>query len=282
MYTAKEKHLGVARYTAIQNRFAAADLALLAELRHAIESDQLVLHYQPQVTIGDGRIDAVEALVRWNHPTHGLMYPDRFIPLAEQTDLINRLTEWVVRRALEDQPQLRADGRMTVSINVSARNLSRSGFAAEVVSTLQSAGVASHQLIVEVTETALMTDPVRASIVLDELNRAGVRVSIDDFGVGQTSLSYLATLPITELKIDRGFITDILEDESHAAIVNSIIDLGHNLGFHVVGEGVESKEVLAALDDAGCDVAQGYYFAKPMTIEHLSEWLHQHELTQRV
>jgi diguanylate cyclase (GGDEF)-like protein len=274
MYVAKAKHLGVVRYDETQNHYDASNLALMGEVRHAIESDQLVLHYQPKARIADGKIEAVEALVRWEHPTYGLLYPDTFIPLVEQTDLIDKLTEWVVRRALDDLRTFGpASDDLTVAVNVSARNLSRVGFAAKIVDALDEYGVAATRLSVEVTETALMTDPGRAAVMLGELDRAGVRLSIDDFGCGQTSLGYLSSLPITELKIDRSFIADMLDHHAHAAIVHSIVELGHNLGFEVVGEGVETVDVLAALAATGCDVAQGYLFARPMPAADLASWL---------
>jgi diguanylate cyclase (GGDEF)-like protein len=274
MYTAKAQHLGVVGYDTTQNHYEASNLALIAELRHAIDSNELVLHYQPKIRIASGRVDSVEALVRWQHPTQGLLAPDRFIPLAEQTDLIDRLTSWVVRRALDDLSRFgpRTD-TLTVAVNVSARNLGHDGFAFDVVEALDAAGVPPHRLYVEVTETALMTDPARAATVLRELDLAGVRLSIDDFGSGQTSLGYLATLPIHEVKIDQSFISDMLNHHGHSAIVHSIVDLGHNLGFSVVGEGVETAEVLGELELAGCDVAQGFLFARPMPVEKLATWL---------
>ena len=274
MYTAKAQHLGVVGYDSSQNHYEASNLALIAELRHAIDTDQLVLHYQPKVRIADGRVSSVEALVRWQHPTQGLLAPDRFIPLAEQTDLIDRLTSWVVRRALDDLARFGPHTEtLTVAVNVSARNLGHDGFAFDVVEALAAAGVAPHRLYIEVTETALMTDPARAAAVLRELDVAGVRLSIDDFGCGQTSLGYLATLPIHELKIDQSFISDMLNHYGHSAIVHSIVDLGHNLGFSVVGEGVETAEVLSELELAGCDVAQGFLFTRAMPVEQLATWL---------
>jgi diguanylate cyclase (GGDEF)-like protein len=274
MYAAKEHHLGVARYNAEQNRFVAADLALMADLRLAIDNDQLTLHYQPQISIASGEVEAVEALVRWQHPSEGLIYPDRFIGLAEKTDLIDRLTDWVIQRALADAVQFRSHASgLRVAVNISARNLSKVGFASKVVRALAQSGFAPERLILEVTETALMTDLLRATQSLEELGTAGVILSIDDFGVGQTSLSYLSSLPISELKIDRSFITDMRSDDRHAAIVRAIVDLGHNLGFRVVGEGVEDVGVLHELTVAGCDVAQGYHFARPMTIDDLNAWL---------
>jgi diguanylate cyclase (GGDEF)-like protein len=274
MYTAKELHLGVLRYDQTQNHYDASNLALISELRTAIEADQLVLYYQPKIRINDNRVDAVEALVRWQHPTLGLLQPDSFIPLVEQTELIDRLTEWVVQRALLDLKNFGPGAQgLTVAVNVSARNLGSADFASKIVVALDAADVAPHRLFIEVTETALMTDPIRAAAVLGELDRAGVRLSIDDFGSGQTSLGYLSTLPIHELKIDRSFITDMLEDHGHAAIVHSIVDLGHNLGFSVVGEGVETRAVLEELVSVGCDVAQGYLFTRPVPVEALVPWI---------
>jgi diguanylate cyclase (GGDEF)-like protein len=274
MYAAKEHHLGVARYDATQNHFVAADLALMADLRLAIDNDELTLHYQPQISVTSGTVEAVEALVRWEHPGEGMIYPDRFIGLAEKTDLIDRLTDWVIQRALADAVQFRSHASdLRVAVNISARNLSKAGFSSKVVLALAKSGFAPERLILEVTETALMTDPLRATQSLEELGAAGVSLSIDDFGVGQTSLSYLSSLPISELKIDRSFITDMRHDESHAAIVRAIVDLGHNLGFRVVGEGVEDVAVFHELSVVGCDVAQGYHFARPMTIDGLNEWL---------
>jgi diguanylate cyclase (GGDEF)-like protein len=282
MYAAKERHSGFTRYDSEQNRFVASDLALMAELRQAIDNDELVLHYQPQISIDSSEVEAVEALVRWNHPTEGLLYPDRFISLAEKTDLIDRLTDWVMHRALSDAPRLLSNnGALRVSVNTSARNLSKAGFASRVIGILEASHVSPQRLIIEVTETALMSDPVRAA-ALAELSAAGVHLSIDDFGVGQTSLSYLSSLPIAEIKIDRMFITDMNLDFGHAAIVRSIIDLAHNLGFRVVGEGVEDKSVFDMLAFEGCDVAQGYLFARPMTMERLNDWFAERRLPQLV
>ena len=164
-------------------------------------------------------------------------------------------------------------GDLAVAVNVSARNLGKSGFADQVVGALEASGTAARLLSVEITETALMTDPGRAASALTALRVAGIPISIDDFGTGQTSLGYLATLPISELKIDRSFIADMLESPAHAAIVRSIVELGHNLGFRVVGEGVENEAILAALTTTGCDVAQGYLMARPMPAEQLLGWL---------
>jgi diguanylate cyclase (GGDEF)-like protein len=274
MYVAKEQHRGVVRYDPSQNHYDPADLALVGQLRQAIETDQLVLHYQPKATLDDGRVEAVEALVRWRHPTLGLLYPDRFIPLVEQTDLIDRLTEWVLHQALSDLRMLGPEAdHVTVAVNVSARNLGRTGFDQVVVRALDEAGIPAHRLVIEITETALLTHPEGAVVILTKLNALGVKVSIDDFGCGQTSLGYLSTLPIHELKIDRSFVGDMLVNPAHAAIVRSIVDLGHNLHLHVVGEGVESNDIWEILRASGCDSAQGYLLARPMPLEKLGRWL---------
>jgi diguanylate cyclase (GGDEF)-like protein len=283
MYAAKERHAGITRYAAEQNHYVASDLALMADLRQAIDNDELTLHYQPQISIVSGEVEAVEALVRWNHPIDGLILPDRFITLAEKTDLIDRLTDWVMQRALADASQFLSDkGTLRVAVNVSARNLNKAGFASKVIEALAASEVAPERLVVEVTETALMADPERAAAALAELSAAGVHLSIDDFGVGQTSLSYLSSLPISELKIDRMFITDMKQHFGHAAIVRSIIDLAHNLGFRVVGEGVEDESVYDELALGGCDVAQGYLFARPMAVDGLIDWLAKRHLRQLV
>jgi diguanylate cyclase len=274
MYVAKEKHSGVVRYDPSQNHYDATNLTLVAELRHAIDDNQLVLHYQPKTTLVDGRVDAVEALVRWQHPKLGLLPPDRFLPLAEQTELIDKLTRWVLGRAAVDMQALDpAAAGISVAVNVSARNLAHADFAYQVASIIAAAGLPAARLIVEITETALLVDPPRAARVLTELTALGVRVSLDDFGSGQTSLGYLSALPVHELKIDKSFVEDMVVNAGHAAIVRSIVELGHNMSMHVVGEGVETADVLAGLRDTGCDVAQGFLFARPMPLLQLGPWL---------
>ncbi len=247
---------------------------LIAEFRAAIELEQLVLHYQPKATLVSERVEAVEALVCWRHPRLGLLHPDRFLPLVEQTDLIDQLTKWVLRQALNDLRGLghRAE-HVTMAVNVFARNLSGPGFAGLVESELTRAQISPHRLVVEITEAALLSDPEGVREILARLDTHGVNVSIDDFGSGATSLAYLSTLPIRELKIDQRFIGDMLVNPSHAAIVRSIVDLGHDLQLRVVGEGVESDVVWEILRALGCDSAQGYVLARPMPVEQLGHWL---------
>jgi diguanylate cyclase len=226
------------------------------------------------VTIKPGTVDSVEALVRWAHPRRGLLPPDMFVPAAEQTDLIERLTGWALTRALGDLCTLVAHAPLLrISVNVSAHNLARPGFAQRVAQTLARAGVPADRLTIELTETALVTDPARAAEALSGVTAIGASVSIDDFGIGQTSLGYLSRLPVDELKIDRSFVAESTTDPARAAIVHSIVELGHNLGLSVVAEGVETEEVLGLLRILECDGAQGYLFARPMPLEQLVAWL---------
>ena len=277
LYVAKAQHAGVVRYDPSQDHYNAANLGLIADLRHAIDNGELVLHYQPKISLAQGgvdAVDAVEALVRWEHPSHGLLGPDRFVPLAEQTDLIDKLTQWVLGRALSDMTALDTElSHVAVSVNVSARNICSGEFASRVIAALEAHAVPAHRLTLEITETALLTDPSRAAVALAELSALGVRISIDDFGIGQTSLGFLSSLPVHELKIDQGFVTDMTSVPSHSAIVRSIVDLAHNLGLRVVAEGVETADVLGQLRYVGCDVAQGYLFSRPLPLAALETWL---------
>jgi diguanylate cyclase (GGDEF)-like protein len=274
MYAAKAQHAGVLRYSPDLEQYDAGRLALVTELRDAITADQLVLHYQPQVDPATGTTTAVEALLRWQHPIHGFVPPGRFLPLAEQTEVIDAVTDWVIARALRDVRAVTELGfDLSVAVNASARSIVRDDFTPRVLRALADAGVSPSRLTVEVTETALMTDHPAATRVLGGLASAGVSVSLDDFGQGQTSLGYLSSLPVNELKIDRSFVTDMNEDDAHAAIVRSVIRLGHNLGMQVVAEGIESADVLSSLQDAECDLAQGFHIARPMPLEQLGEWL---------
>ncbi len=274
MYVAKNDRSGIVRYDRSQNHYDAAKLTLVTELRQAIASGQLVLHYQPKVDIDLQRVTGVESLVRWEHPTRGLLFPDRFIPLVEQTDLIDDLTAWVMRQALDDLGRLGPPFEdLSVAVNISARNLGRVGFAAQVIQALAEARVPAERLTVEVTETAIMADPVRAAAALSEMTDAGVRVSIDDFGSGQTSLGMLSKLPISELKIDLDFIRDVDTNSAHAGIVRSIVELGHHLELTVVAEGVETVEALSVVATTGCDLVQGYLYARPMPLVQLVAWL---------
>lgn len=274
MYIAKDQHVGVQRYDPLQDHHDASALSLITEVRRAIDADELVLHYQPQVHLFDERPIALEALVRWQHPVLGLLAPDQFIPLVEQTDLIHDFTDWVLTRALRDLAALgELAGDLAVAVNISARNLARSDFTDRVATSIAASSIGPERLILEITETAFLAHPARASNVLLAINALGVRVSLDDFGVGQTSLSYVAALPIAEFKIDKSFVTDMTDNPVHAAIVKSIVELGRGLSMHVVAEGVETASAATALANLGCDIAQGYLFSKPLTLAAVHKWL---------
>ncbi|MGN6610732.1 MAG: putative bifunctional diguanylate cyclase/phosphodiesterase, partial [Angustibacter sp.] len=273
MYVAKASTDGVVRYDSALNHFDADRLAMVGELQRAMDLDELVLHYQPKLSLDDGRVVGVEALLRWHHPRHGLVYPDNFLPLAERTGLIEPLTDWVVRRALRDLGRMAVPASARVSVNVSARNLTQPDFASRVLATVATAGVPTSRLVLEITETAVFADLERATAALAQLSGAGIAISLDDFGQGQTSLGYLSRLHLAELKIDRAFVRDMLTDDAHATIVSSLVGLAHNLGLTVVAEGVEDDATRRALAELGCDEGQGYGLAKPMDPRRLAEWL---------
>ena len=277
MHHAKGSRTGTTRYDPRHDNFDVGKLALVGELRRAIEADELVLHYQPKAELRTGRVCAVEALVRWQHPQRGTVPPDAFLPVAEQTGLIEPLTRWVLATALGQIGRWKdAFAGLTMAVNVSARNIGRTDFPDTVAAALAAAGVPPERLVLEITETALMADPEVAADVLARISDTGVRVSVDDFGQGQTSLGYLSRLSLHELKIDKAFVTDLPDNPAHAAIVRSVVDLGHNLGLQVVAEGVETPETVAVLTATGCDVAQGYLLARPMPPGDLPEWLAGH------
>jgi predicted signal transduction protein with EAL and GGDEF domain len=270
MYVAKRHHLAVAHYRTEHDHYDSSTLTLVAELSTAIAEGQLLLHYQPKASLRREAVTAVEALVRWQHPTRGLLYPDAFLPAAEQTELIEPLTRWVLRTATAALPALDPGGTLAVAVNVSARSLARPEFADDVLGLLAETGADPARVILEITETALLSDPPHAARTLGRLHRAGLRISIDDFGAGQTSLGYLAMLPISELKIDKAFVMSMLTDERKAAIVHSVIKLGHSLGFSVTAEGVETAEVLERLGALGCDTVQGYLIGRPVDLADLN------------
>jgi diguanylate cyclase len=273
LYVAKDQHLGVVAYSADHDHYSSAALRLVAELATAIDDGQLVLHYQPKVNLATDEIESVEALVRWNHPTRGLLYPDAFLPAVEQTELIEPLTWWVLRNASLDLAQLDPTGRLTVAVNISARSLVRSDFADDLLAVLAGTGTDPRRVVLEVTETQLLTDPPRATATLRRLHEAGFVVSIDDFGAGQTSLGYLAMLPIGELKIDKSFVFAMMSNQRNAAIVRSVIELGHSLGLSVTAEGVETAAAQDRLRSYACDTVQGYFVSKPLPLAELGHRL---------
>ncbi|GAB3594411.1 hypothetical protein GCM10027446_18240 [Angustibacter peucedani] len=264
MYQGKHGPTGVVVYAAGAQQHGTHSLVVQQELRRALDRDELVLHYQPKLELGTGQVHGVEALVRWDHPERGLLPPGEFLPVAERSELIEPLTTWVLRRALADHVQWTAQGiEWTVAVNVSARNLGSLDFATVVADLLAESGVPAEQLRLEVTETALAFDTETAARVVEALAAQGISISVDDFGIGYTSLSQLRSLAVHEVKIDRTFVAGLSGSEQDRAIVGSVIDLGHSLGFVVTAEGVETEDVADWLVDAGCDNAQGFLWARP-------------------
>ncbi|TCV81104.1 putative bifunctional diguanylate cyclase/phosphodiesterase [Sulfurirhabdus autotrophica] len=274
MYVAKKNHSGFVVYSQKLDQHSPHRLTLMGELRQAIDRDELVLHYQPKINVKTAMVSGVEALVRWNHGVHGLMPPDDFIPLAERTGLIKPLTLWVLNHALQQCAVWQEQGlKLDISVNVSANGLMDLDLPDTVAGLLASHEVAPERLVLEITESAIMLDKDRAMQVLTSLAGMGIRLSIDDFGTGYSSLAYLSKMPVKEIKIDKSFVMDMEKNSSNAMIVHATIDLGHNLGLEVIGEGVESKEIMAKLKGLGCDVVQGFHFTKPLAEAQFSEWL---------
>lgn len=274
MYMAKERHQGVELYASEHDHYSPARLGLLGQLRRAMERGELVLHYQPKASLRTGEIHCVEALVRWQHPERGLLLPAEFVPLAEHTGLMRPLTHCVLEQAIRQCRKWDDEGVcLDIAVNLSARDLLDLELPDKVATLLERWGVAPARLELEVTESTILADPLRARAVLTRLGESGVRVAIDDFGSGYTSLGYLKRLPVDVLKIDRSFVLNMGAEDQDAVIVRTAIELGHNLGLEVVAEGVESADTWNELRRLGCDLAQGYFLSTPMPPAELATWL---------
>jgi EAL domain-containing protein (putative c-di-GMP-specific phosphodiesterase class I) len=261
-------------YARERDEYSPDRLTMLTELRRAIDAGELVLHYQPKAELRSGEVSGVEALVRWSHPTRGLIPPDEFIPLAQKTGVIVPLTHFVLNEALRQCRTWQLEGlNLCVGVNLSARNLLDVNLPDTVGGLLAKWEVAPSLLELEITESTILADPIRAMHVLSRLGDMGVRLAIDDFGTGYSSLAYLKRLPVDELKIDKSFVQGMERDDNDAVIVRSTIDLGRNLGLRVVAEGVETDEAWRRLASLGCDVAQGYYLSRPVPAAELASWL---------
>jgi diguanylate cyclase (GGDEF)-like protein/PAS domain S-box-containing protein len=273
--TAKERHAPHFYYQTAVDHYDPTRLELISDLRTAIAADQLLLHFQPKIDLQTGRTVALEALVRWQHPVRGMVFPDTFIPLAERTGLINPLTHWVVVAALRQAAELAKVGLpLDLSVNLSTRNLHDPRFCDRLLEQVDAAEFPLSRLTLEITETAIMADPLRAKEALARLHRAGIHLSMDDFGIGQSSLTYLKDLPITKMKIDKSFVIGF--DQPHnVAIVRSAIDLARNMNLSVTAEGIEDEATYRALRELRCDLGQGYFFSRPLPIEPLTTWLHE-------
>jgi diguanylate cyclase (GGDEF)-like protein len=274
MYVAKERGTGVQVYSTDIDRHSTARLGMVAELRSALEERELELHYQPKADLRTGDVVGVEALLRWRHPERGMVPPDEFLPLAEQTGLMRTLTRFVLDEALRQVSEWwRMGVRVHCAVNVSARDLYDRGFAEVLKSKIEQYGVPPRALMIEVTESSLMADPARAGSTLLSLAGLGVGVSLDDFGTGYSSLVHLKRLPVSEVKIDQSFVMRMDVNEDDAAIVRSIIDLAAALGLRTVAEGVETRDAWDRLAVFGCDAAQGWYLAKAMPGDTATDWL---------
>ncbi|NDP58546.1 MAG: EAL domain-containing protein [Oxalobacteraceae bacterium] len=274
MYSAKKSgNVAVVYHPAI-DKSSAQNLSLLSELRRAIEHHEFRLQMQPKILLGSGEVIGAEALIRWIHPERGMIFPDDFIPFAEQSGFIRVMTLWVLEQSAALCSQLIARGlHLKISINLSTRDLLDQDLPNKFAAILQQHQVTPQSFCLEITESAIMDDPVRALHTLERLHAMGVELSIDDFGTGYSSLAYLKRLPVDELKIDKSFVMNMEHDTDDAQIVRSTIDLGHNMGLRVVAEGIESKEAWSLLDAMGCDHGQGYLISKPMPAEQLAGWI---------
>jgi diguanylate cyclase (GGDEF)-like protein len=274
MYVAKRGRHGAEIWAPDGTPASRDRLETLEQLRTALETDQLDVHYQPKLELRTGAVIGVEALVRWNHPERGLLYPDVFLPLAEQAGLMRRLALRVLERSLRDLQAWRAAGHdLSVAVNLSVSNLQDVALPEQVEMLLDAFDVPAGALILEITEDVLMADAPRSQQVMAGLRRLGVRLSIDDYGTGYSSLSYLRALPVDELKLDRSFVSNLTSDERAAAIVRSTLQLSIDLGMRMVVEGVEDAATLTALRAWGCDYAQGYHIARPMPASNFLAWL---------
>jgi predicted signal transduction protein with EAL and GGDEF domain len=273
MYASKQSRTGYEIYQSTRDEHTRDRLALVEGLRNAVNDGDFALHYQPKMDATTGHIVGVEALLRWYHNDR-LVPPNLFIPLAEHTGLIGPITLWVIESAARQSRAWEEAGLdLKVAVNLSMRNLFDRNLPRQITETIGACGMLPNQLQLEITESGIAADPVRAEAVLADLSGMGIALSIDDFGTGHSSLSRLKRLPVKELKIDQSFVTDMVQDESNAAIVRSIIELGHNLGLRVVGEGVETREALAQLRSLGCDVVQGFYLGRPLPASEFTVWL---------
>jgi diguanylate cyclase (GGDEF)-like protein/PAS domain S-box-containing protein len=274
MYTAKQKQSGYSFHLEDSEARSADQLSLVVELRGAIERNELELYYQPKLHMRTGIMTRCEVLMRWNHPRRGLLAPDAFIPVAERTGVIRSMTDWLLDHALEQCSRWQQAGApIHMAINISAKSLLDQSLPQKVQGALARWHVDPRFLKIEITESSIMADPAHALAILSMLQSMGVRLSVDDFGTGYSSLTHLRELPIDEIKIDKSFVMGMATSDADAAIVRTVIDLAHNLGKQVCAEGVEDETAWQKLHDLGCDLAQGFWIARPMPAEELMQWL---------
>ena len=275
MYLAKAEHRGVRHYSDDLERSSLSRLALASELADALDkAASSDLEYQPKIDARTKAVTGVEALVRWRNPTRGLLLPDVFIPLAEQTGMIRELTNWVLNKALSECAAWHRAGRsIPVAVNLSAATVHDPELMDAVTTAVRRSGLPPEFIELEITESAVMFDPEGALRSLESLVNFGVRLSLDDFGTGYSSLSYLQRLPVTAVKIDKSFVEPLLSDDTARAIVHAVVDLAHSLSLSVIAEGVDSEAVMEQLTALGCDALQGFYVASPMSPDRLEHWI---------
>ncbi|HEX8171371.1 MAG TPA: EAL domain-containing protein [Thermoanaerobaculia bacterium] len=274
MYAAKQRQSGYGFHRDDAEVRTPDQLALVVELRGAAERNELELHYQPKLHLRSGLVTRAEVLIRWNHPQRGVLGPGSFIPLAERTGLIRPITDWLLETAVRQcRVWQDAGAPIHVAVNISAKSLLDQALPSKVQGALDRWGVDPRFLKIEITESSIMADPAHALAILSMLQSMGVRLSVDDFGTGYSSLTHLRELPIDEIKVDKSFVMNMNANEADAAIVRTVIDLAHNLGKQVCAEGVEDEATWRALVSLGCDLAQGYWIARPMNAADLMQWL---------
>jgi diguanylate cyclase (GGDEF)-like protein len=279
LYAAKRERGRHAFYDPQSEEHSTASSVLVGELQRGLDRGELVVFYQPKISTSTGKLIGVEALVRWQHPTLGLLAPARFLPAVENTPLIVPLTALVIDDALTAVRGWRDRGlAISVAVNLTARQVASENLPNQIEEALAAHGLPSQALVVEVTESSLMANPAQIRTVLGRLRELGVGLAMDDFGTGFSSLTHLRDLPVTEIKIDQSFVAGTVSSARSAALVKSIIDLGHNLGLNVVAEGVETDETRTVLTDLGCTVLQGYLLARPMPGDQLEQWYAAHIL----
>jgi diguanylate cyclase len=274
MYQAKAAKAGALMYDPARDEFSRARLQIAEDLRAGLDRGELVVWYQPQVDTATERTRSAEALVRWHHPSQGLLPPGAFLPAARRAGLMPALTDEVLSQVVRDAARWRAQGQhLQVSVNVAPAELLYPSFIDRLFGLVSSAGLPAGVLVIEVTEDSFLAEPERARTVIQRLRAGGLEVSIDDYGTGFSSLSYLRDLPVQELKIDRSFVANLLTDSRSRMIVETTNQLAHGLGLRTVAEGVEDAGTVQALRELGVDLLQGYYFARPMPFSDLAGWL---------
>ena len=277
MYCSKKDMSGITLYNPEQDSHSPKRLSLMSELGKAIRNNELTLHFQPKISLSDQRVVGAEVLTRWTHPVMGFISPAEFVPIAEMTDLINDMTDWVLNESMRQMKQWRDQSLdIHVAVNVSARNLLQDNFCEYIECLLVDYDLPASCLELEITESTLMKNTEKTLSILKRLNDIGIELSIDDFGTGYSSLAYLKRLPVKWLKIDYSFIINMLQNEQDQIIVNSTINMAHNLGLSVVAEGVENQEVMERLNSMQCEHAQGFHIARPMPASTFEEWHHNY------